>query len=183
MRTVAYNREELASLRQLRERFLRSEPAREGGYWTSTDELALYDRTFGERIGWKWDAVLRELSLRGWRPQSARLIDWGCGSGVAARRVLRAWPGTFLTVALHDRSRAAVEFARGSIERAFPEVKVVGADAPGTGCLVAISHVVNELSDSALGELLRWLEREADEVLWVEAGTHEHSRRSHHGSP
>ena len=35
-------------------------------YWESETALASYDLTYGERIGWKWDHVLRELRLRGW---------------------------------------------------------------------------------------------------------------------
>ena len=79
---------EIATLERLRGRFLAPD-TRAGDYWRSEEELALYDSTFGERIGWKWDAVLSELSVRGWQPQGRRLVDWGCGSGIASRRVLR----------------------------------------------------------------------------------------------
>ena len=40
-----------------RERFLGGGPSA-GPYWSSAADLASYDLTFGERIGWKWDAVL-----------------------------------------------------------------------------------------------------------------------------
>src|SRR5436189_3381245 len=100
---------ELASLRKLRERFL-DRTAGERDYWKTADELALYDATFGERIGWKWDAVLAELVARGWQPRSHRVLDWGCGSGVAGRCVLAQWPH-FESLALHDRSPLARRFA------------------------------------------------------------------------
>src|SRR3954466_15024144 len=109
---------EFSTLTALRERFLHSAPG-SGGYWRSQEELALYDATFGERIGWKWDAVLRELGVRGWSPRSRVLVDWGCGSGVAGRRVLRAWPAHFERVVLHDSSGVAREFARDQMEREF----------------------------------------------------------------
>src|SRR4051812_33330953 len=122
MSGATYTKAELDTLRSLRERFLGNRPA-EGGYWRSQQELALYDATFAERIGWKWDAVLRELQARGWRPQSRAVLDWGCGSGVASRRVLRAWPGQFTTLALHDVSPLAVEFAREAAGAEFPAVR------------------------------------------------------------
>jgi len=56
-----------AALDRLRAIFLRGEPAAEP-YWRDAGDLAAYDATFGERIGWKWDAALAELRQRGWRP-------------------------------------------------------------------------------------------------------------------
>lgn len=173
-------------LRQLRERFLSNRPA-EGGYWRSREELALYNRTFAERIGWKWDAVLRELWARGWRPQSRAVLDWGCGSGVAGRRVLGAWPGQFVKLALHDVSALAVEFAREAAAVAFTGVHLVhsvdgvdqvdGVDLMDTEpTLLLLSHVLNELSDSDLAALLATVRR-AQEVIWVESSTRANSRR------
>src|SRR6185436_4078772 len=54
------------TLDRLRDRFLQGGSATP--YWETADDLANYDLTFGERIGWKWDHVLRELRLRGWTP-------------------------------------------------------------------------------------------------------------------
>ena len=45
------------TLDRLREGFL-SGSAAKGPYWKSRDDLAHYDATYAERIGWKWDAVL-----------------------------------------------------------------------------------------------------------------------------
>ena len=84
-------RPDFALLERLRARFLDA-PSEGGDYWSSPDLLAAYDATFGERIGWKWDAVLAELRARGWAPPAGTaVLDWGCGSGVAGRRVLGAF--------------------------------------------------------------------------------------------
>jgi ribosomal protein RSM22 (predicted rRNA methylase) len=170
----------LDTLRELRERFLASRSA-EGGYWRSHEELALYDRTFAERIGWKWDAVLRELQARGWQPQSRTVLDWGCGSGIAGRRVLGAWPGQFSKLALHDVSPLAVEYARGAAAGEFPGVRSDRSDVsdqsdPPDPTLLLLSHVLNELSERDLDNLLTTVRR-AQEVIWVESGTHANSRR------
>src|SRR6266545_3610132 len=81
-----------AALDRLRERFLQG-PGTTGPYWDSAEDLANYDLTYGERIGWKWDHVLRELRLRSWQPSAGdrrkiSVLDWGCGSGIAGRRVI-----------------------------------------------------------------------------------------------
>ena len=57
-------------------------------YWQSENDLASYDATFAQRIGWKWDYVLHELTRRGWSPARGELLDWGCGSGIASRAFL-----------------------------------------------------------------------------------------------
>lgn len=165
---------ELATLRGLRERFLK-EHAEGADYWAGEQELALYDATFGERIGWKWDAVLGELSARGWTPRSRRVLDWGCGSGIAGRRVLAHWPG-FEALALHDRSARAMRFAAGRARAAFPQVEVRTDVQDSAGSLLVISHVLNELGGGGLAALLEQV-RAAREVLWVEAGTRAGSRR------
>jgi hypothetical protein len=177
MSDAIHTKAERDVLRELRERFLSSRPAG-SGYWRSREELALYDRTFGERIGWKWDAVLRELQTRGWEPQSRTLLDWGCGSGVAGRRVLAAWPGQFTGLALHDVSPLAVEFAREAAGAEFPSVPCFPAlpTSPAEPTLLLVSHVLNELSEAQLTALLATVRR-ASEVIWVESGTHPNSRR------
>ena len=166
---------ELATLRKLRERFLTG-TAGAADYWRSPDDLALYDSTFAERIGWKWDAVLQELRARGWQPRSRAVLDWGCGSGVAHRRVLECWP-QFRSLALHDRSPMAMRFAAEKARAAFPEVAVLqGPPTVTPDTLLLVSHVINELPAPELERLLE-LARQAGEVIWVEAGTHADSRR------
>ena len=164
----------LAILRRLRERFL-ARTAGESDYWKSPEELALYDSTFGERIGWKWDAVLAELTARHWQPHSKHVLDWGCGSGIAGRRVLAQWPH-LETLALHDRSRLACRFAAERARAAHPRVALREMRDIAPDTMLVLSHVLSELPPAELSALLK-LARQAREILWVESGTHEDSRR------
>jgi len=165
----------------LREKFL-SGGAAAGPYWHTLTDLECYDFTYGERIGWKWDAVLQELRLRGWTPPAgATILDWGCGSGIAGRRVLEFFGAAgFSGLVLHDHSSLALDFAEHRGRQAFPQLPVGQADTrflrgdEPIGVLV-ISHVLNELNDLARAELADLLAR-AQTVLWVEPGTHEVSR-------
>ena len=166
---------ELAALRRMRERFLAGTAGAQD-YWRLPEDIALYDRTFAERIGWKWDAVLAELTTRAWLPQSRHVLDWGCGSGVAGRRVLAQWPH-LASLALHDRSPLAVRYAAEKARADFPQVSIRAAEPtlpPDT--LLVLSHVISELPERALAALLD-LARQAREIIWVEAGTHADSRR------
>lgn len=164
-------------LAELRESFL----AAEGGeaadsYWRSRRDFELYDATFATRIGWKWDAVLRELALRGRTPSGATLVDWGCGTGVAARRFVASVPGV-KHVHLCDRSKQATWFARDALATLDPKLKITlhapTADEP-IDVLLA-SHVLGELAPEALDELLALAAR-AQFVIFVEAGSRPVSR-------
>jgi hypothetical protein len=163
------------ALDRLRARFLDGQPA-EGPYWESAEELADYDATFGERIGWKWDAVIDELRRRRWAPRGGALLDWGCGSGVAGRRIVAAFgPASFDSLVTWDHSPLASEFARNAAEERFQGLRVQSA-TPGylagnepIGLLV-VSHVLTELAPPALAEL-RHLVGRSGAVLWTEAGT------------
>jgi ribosomal protein RSM22 (predicted rRNA methylase) len=170
---IHWRKRDLEILSALRTRFLTG-GAGAADYWQTPEELRLYDETFAARIGWKIDAVLRGLAALGWRPRARRIIDWGCGTGIATRRVLAAWPD-LAEVALHDRSPSAVAFARQRITTEYPHVAfdAVRVDAD---TLLVLSHVLNELPTAALDELLT-LAQSAGEVLWVEAGTHADSHR------
>lgn len=165
-------------LDRLRATFLEGKPARRA-YWTSSEDLAQYDLTFGARIGWKWDAVLDEMKFLGWSPPdgTGHVIDWGCGSGVAGRRVLAAFP-SLRCLTVFDHSPHAVTFSARSAGAAFPGVKVqVAATAPSPeGSLVVLSHVANELAPRAEEQLLEYL-GSAAAILWVEPGTHQVGRR------
>lgn len=172
-----FTKAELATLAALRTRFLDGSNAG-GGYWRSEEELALYDASFGERIGWKWDTVIAELRARGWRPRSKHVVDWGCGSGIAGRRVLSAWDG-FESLAVTDVSALAMRFAETRARDAFPQARLRAAspsDRLPADALLLVSHVVNELDDRARTRLLAVV-RQAAEVIWIEAGTHADSRR------
>ncbi len=170
------------ALDRLRDKFLHGTAAG-APYWESPDDLASYDLTYGERIGWKWDHVLRELRLRGWSPgtNARHVFDWGCGSGVAARRVISFFGAEhFETLTVWDHSPLATDYAEQAAQRAFPALRVAQAtpgllasDSP-IGLLI-ISHVLNELAPDSLAAL-RGLIARADAVLWVEPGTHAISR-------
>ena len=169
------------ALDRLRAGFLAG-PAAGASYWQSPGDLASYDFTYGERIGWKWDAVLAELRLRGWRPAARTVLDWGCGSGIAGRRVLGGFGDSagFTHLHLWDRSPLAVDFATAAARARFPALTVAPAPADllhGTAPvgLLVISHVLNELTPAARTELDGLIVR-AESVLWVEPGTHAVSR-------
>ena len=164
-----------AALDRLRDGFLNGAAAT-GPYWRSRDDLANYDLTYGERIGWKWDAVLSELRRRNWAPPCRSVLDWGCGSGIAGRRVLEAFGSVnFDTLRVWDHSPAACDFALQAAARTFPTLATARfkpGDPPGT---LVLSHVLNELTHEARAQLTA-LARTADAVIWVEPGTHAVSR-------
>lgn len=169
------------ALDRLRGIFL-SGAATNAPYWTSPADLASYDFTYGERIGWKWDHVIRELKLRDWQPSSRAVFDWGCGSGIAARRVIAAFGAeNFDSLTVWDHSPLASDYAAETAQAAFPLLRVAQAtpglladDSP-IGLLV-VSHVLNELPAEALASLRAVVAR-AEEVIWVEPGMHTVSRQ------
>lgn len=169
------------SLDRHREHFLGGKPS-DGPYWASDSDLASYDFTFGERIGWKWDAVLDELRMRGWAPRGGAILDWGCGSGVAGRRVVQRFgQDSFDSLVVWDHSPIATGFAHDVARAKFPGLDVsmatpgfLAADQP-IGLLV-LSHVLNELQPDAL-DAIRALSRRSRAVLWTEPGNRETSRK------
>jgi len=167
-------------LDRLRATFL-SDARTAGPYWHTVTDLEAYDLTYAERIGWKWDAVLAELRLRGWTPPAAATVfDWGCGSGVAGRRVVEFLGAAQVArLVVHDHSPLAMEFAEHRAQRAFPGLACERASyrflQEGAIDVLVVSHVLNELSDTGRAELAGLLAR-AQVVLWVEPGTHEVSR-------
>jgi hypothetical protein len=170
-----------SALDRLRERFLRGGTSTEP-YWQTPADLANYDFTYGERIGWKWDHVLRELRLRGFAPAVRTVFDWGCGSGVASRRVIAAFGAeAFDSLTVWDHSPLACDFAADAAQREFSSLRVsqatpglLAADTP-IGLLI-ISHVLNELPADELAALQRLIARAAA-VIWVEPGTRDVSRQ------
>ena len=166
-------------LRALRAIFLRAELVGVGpsGYWNSLRDLELYDATFAQRIGWKWDAVLRELELRAALPQGATVVDWGCGTGIAARKFLGRSTGVE-RVFLSDRSKQARWFARDALRAQRPEVAAI-LHEPSAGDevdVLLVSHVLDELDEDACAPLLA-LARRARAVVWVESGAQATSRK------
>lgn len=169
------------TLERLRVGFL-SGAAATGPYWQTPEDLANYDFTYGERIGWKWDHVLRELRLRGWQPTGRTVVDWGCGSGIAGRRVISFFGSEhFDSLTVWDHSPVACDYAAEAAQRAFPALTVSQATPSFLASterigLLVISHVLNELPPEAR-DALRLLAVQADAILWVEPGTHDVSRQ------
>ncbi len=164
------------ALNRLREAYLQG-TAGASDYWRCESDLESYDQTFAQRIGWKWDFVLKDLRELGWAPPPGNVLDWGCGSGVAGRAFVGAFGlSAGASLLLADRSNLAAEFARKRAQMKCPAVPVAiaGADAPFNTLL--LSHVLSELDEAQVNALLELVNR-AQTVLWVEPGTSEISRR------
>jgi ribosomal protein RSM22 (predicted rRNA methylase) len=178
------------ALERLRAAFLAGN-AGEADYWQSESDLASYDATFAQRIGWKWDYVLAELARRGWSPAPGPLLDWGCGSGIAHRAFLDHFGTAGVSeLRLWDRSLLAMRFAERRAKEKYPGLQVT--PAPGGPCsqsaspalppsainhqlsTVLISHVLTELQPGQV-EALADFAASATSVLWVEPGTYEAS--------
>lgn len=157
-------------LRALRDRFLSDASE---AYWTPGD-LELYDATFAQRIGWKWDGVLRTLDRAGWKPESKRLIDWGCGTGIAGRAVAE-WTG-IREASVFDQSASAMTFAAGKLRGMGITASPTRAHDMPPGTLLLISHVAGELTGEELTALVAYA-ADADEILWVEPGSRDISLR------
>ena len=164
-----------SALERMRAAFLQN-TAGAGDYWHSESDLASYDATFAQRIGWKWDYVLAELKRRGWSPPGGELLDWGCGSGIAGRAFLDHFGEKSVSrLRLWDRSPLAVAFAMARARGKYPELEIhagLAAVAPTTTLL--ISHVLTELTAEQTESLVD-LAANAQCVLWVEPGTYEAS--------
>jgi len=161
------------ALERLRAAFLAG-TAGTADYWQSPSDLASYDSTFAQRIGWKWDYVLAELERRGWTPPAGELLDWGCGSGVAGRAFLDFFGANAVSaLRVWDRSAMAMTFAADRARRKYPGLTVhTGlAEQPAT---LLISHVLTELAPEQR-QILADFAAQAAAVIWVEPGTYEAS--------
>ena len=162
-----------SALERMRSTFLAG-AAGGADYWQGESDLASYDATFAQRIGWKWDYVLAELSRRGWTPPPGAMLDWGCGSGIASRAFLdRFGPDSVSGLELWDRSALAMAFAARRAREKYPNLAVTtGRSAPPS--LLLISHVLTELTPKQIEELMNFA-TPASAVIWVEPGTYEAS--------
>jgi hypothetical protein len=181
------------SLDRLRAAFLAGTAGAED-YWQTEEDLASYDATFAQRIGWKWDYVLLELQRRGWSPPQGELLDWGCGSGIAGRAYLDFFGvESVSSLRLFDRSSLAVQFASRRANEKYPGLRVdLGFGAPvsdparfsrrlnragsetGAPAVLLLSHVLTELNQAQTEELVA-MASAATTVIWVEPGTYEAS--------
>ena len=168
-----------SALERLRAVFLAT-AAGHADYWQEERDLASYDATFAQRIGWKWDFVLAELRRRGWTLPRGPLLDWGCGSGIAGRAVLDFFGlNSVGELWLWDRSPLAMNFAVARARQKYAGFTVKsglpareGEAFDGT---LLLSHVLTELDAPQLDSLLA-LVAGAVCVLWIEPGTHAASR-------
>ena len=161
--------ERLQTLRQL---FLQDAST---NYWKSDRDLELYDLIYAQRISWKWDTVLQNLTTVGWQPTAQHIIDWGCGTGIASRTVA-PWSG-IKDVSLFDQSHLAQSFAKEKLTQDEREVSFLSQEETlEKNSLLLMSHVVSELHEEELLELARKA-AVADEVIWVEPGSREVSRK------
>lgn len=166
---------DLDRLLHLRKGFLEGS-AGTADYWQSPDDLEAYDRTFGQRIAWKWDYVLDELEALGYAPPAGTVLDWGCGSGVASRRFLsRQAPAAVSRLQLHDRSALAMRFAARQVAAQWPDLPISTAPQAAPADILLVSHVLTELSPAQTDALVA-LAAQASAVLWVEPGTFQASR-------
>ena len=160
-------------LAELRDGFLNTHTSD----WRDAHDLELYDAFFARRIAWKWQAVLGEAAASGWRVPPGLVVDFGCGSGVAARELCAAF-GPPPRVALVDRSVLARDFARARLESEHPSVAIETAGHADhlEPALLLVSHVISELDERALDALVV-LALRSEAVLWVEPGERDTSRR------
>ena len=155
-------------LRELRQFFLSAKPNR-ASYWDSEQTVELYDQTLAVRIGWRWDAVISQLRSLHWQPREKLFLDWGCGSGIASRKILEAFP-TFDCAYLADLSPHAERYAAKAVRTQFPSVSVrTGIPDSEPFCLL-LSHVLGELDETS-EELLASIISRASSLIWVEGGS------------
>ncbi|WP_309025260.1 small ribosomal subunit Rsm22 family protein [Pelagicoccus sp. SDUM812002] len=170
-------------LERLRNRFLET-GTQAGVYWQSEEDLVHYHTTFAARIGWKWDNALELAAQAGFQPQVRKIFDWGCGSGIAALRLIAYYGAdAFDEVQLWDHSTLACRFAQKTIAATYPSLKVEIAPAPvlsdsesRSDTLFLVSHALNELGYEAQQQLSNQI-RKAAQVIFVEPGDHTSSRK------
>ena len=155
-------------LRELRQFFLSANPNR-ASYWDSEQTVGLYDQTLAIRIGWRWDAVISQLRSLRWQPREKLFLDWGCGSGIASRKILDAFPNLECAY-LADLSPHAERYAAKTIREQFSSVSVRTGIPEGESFCLLLSHVLGELDDRSQ-ELLASIVDRASSLIWVEGGS------------
>ncbi|TFE68927.1 small ribosomal subunit Rsm22 family protein [Methylacidiphilum caldifontis] len=173
------SKKEAHILQKLRTIFL-SEKKPVQPYWETKEDLLVYDKVFGQRIRWKWQSVLKELSLLGWIPPQCPLVDWGCGTGVAARSfchwaVANNYP--VLSCFFWDHSPLAIQYAQTAFSEEFPNIptnQLKSTQLPEAFILL-LSHVMGELSEQSMEEVLA-IAKKAIAILWVEPAKKQYSK-------
>jgi len=158
---------------ELRQRYL-SETAGQLDYWKSQHVLEQYDQVYGRRILWKWEGILALLAHCAWDFNKTKVIvDWGCGTGVASEAYLPRLASSETELLLWDKSELALEFSLAKLKSQFPSISMRKMELGETllkGFTLLLSHVISELSERKLNELIR-LASGAGRILWVEPGT------------
>jgi SAM-dependent methyltransferase len=149
-------------------------------YWHDERWLSAYDQTLAQRIRWKWQAVLEALGSR-WAQLTGvtRIVDWGCGTGMATRSFLATGVIPSPKVSLFDRSSGAMRFAAQAIQRECPAAEIEPmkkVQLPDEPFVLLVSHVLSELDERTFDDLKK-LAAAAALVLWVEPGRSLESRR------
>lgn len=162
-----------SALERLRGAFLGGN-AGESDYWQGEADLASYDLTFAQRIGWKWDWVLEDLIRLGWTPPTGTSLDWGCGSGIAHRVFFHHYGAhSFTRLKVWDRSGLAMRFAAERANEKYPKLET-GTKVGDPPALLLVSHVLTELTPEQATQLADFA-AQAESVIWVEPGTYEAS--------
>lgn len=162
------------NLEELRALFLGLRPDRIAlaDYWNDPRRLESYDRFFAARIGWKWDSVLADLPTA-LPPANYRLIDWGCGTAIAARRFLARFGIAGIEgVHVWDRSASARRFAQAKLRDEYSIDAREDLPESGQNDVLLISHVINELDREGISHLQSRV-RGSALTIWVEPGTPE----------
>ena len=174
--------EDWEELKRLRQTFLSESFSSQKNYWGSTQLLQLYHQSFAQRIGWKWDSVLRELKEKNvFQKDVPRvLIDYGCGTGIASQKIINSLgEGVVSSVYFGDKSSAAVRFAMKTLSDSHAGVLACPLDLtnlPNEKWILCLSHLINELDGTDIGELIPLVEK-SEFVIWVEPGTSSTSRQ------
>ena len=162
------------TLRQLRQGFL-VDKAGIDDYWKSEVTVRLYHQTLGQRILWKWQAVWDKLDEE--RPnilenKSVRVLDWGCGSGIASTSLLENAKRrkAILALDLFDRSRIATAFAKKHLQEQFQVAANITTEPANQYDLILFSHVLNELDDIGFKKVVATA-KQSKLFVWVEPGT------------
>ena len=176
---MSLSHDELERIQRLRAMFLddtRGDRALPD-YWRDEEDLRAYQRVLGARIGWKWDAALRECRARGLaRSDDAVVLDFGCGAGIAAQRYAAEFGAG--EILCFDRSPTAAQFAAEALRAQRPGMRaraVASAEGQQFDVLLA-SHVVSELDERGTAQLRDAIARSRIAIL-VESGNQSASRR------
>ncbi|QDU84133.1 Mitochondrial small ribosomal subunit Rsm22 [Planctomycetes bacterium Pla163] len=165
--TISFSERDWRQLETLRAEYLTGAVSD----WSDASTLDLYHQSFGQRIAWKWRAVLAEPAVARLAPAAGPVVDLGCGSGVASLECHAA--GAVPADAdwhLLDRSAVARAYATDRLAEIGVRAHSDGRAPQGEIGTLIVSHVLSELDEKGLDELVALASR-ASRVLVVEPGS------------